>query len=124
VSIGLNIDLPFEQKSNPYINLPLEFRYFFVRKVMFIKHSMAFICLPGGFGTMDELFEALTLIQTRKIRPFPIIMVGSSFWSGLVDWFQNQLVSGGMISPEDMSLFKVMDDADEIVSYIRRTVVL
>lgn len=124
VSIGLNIDLPFEQKTNPYVNLPLDFRYFFVRKVMFIKYSMAFICLPGGFGTLDELFESLTLIQTRKIKPFPIIMVGSSFWGGLADWFQQQLVSGGRISSDDMLLFKVMDDVDEIVSYIRRTVVL
>jgi uncharacterized protein (TIGR00730 family) len=123
MSIGLNIDLPFEQKGNPYVNLPLDFRYFFVRKVMFIKYSMAFICLPGGFGTLDELFEALTLIQTRKIRPFPIIMVGSSFWSGLVDWIRQQLVTGGKISEEDMLLFEVMDEPDEIIKYIRKTVV-
>jgi uncharacterized protein (TIGR00730 family) len=123
MSIGLNIDLPFEQKGNPYVNLPLDFRYFFVRKVMFIKYSMAFICLPGGFGTLDELFEALTLIQTRKIKPFPIIMVGSSFWSGLVDWIRQQLISGDKISEEDMLLFEVMDEPDEIIKYIRKTVV-
>jgi len=123
MSIGLNIDLPFEQKGNPYVNLPLDFRYFFVRKVMFIKYSMAFICMPGGFGTLDELFEALTLIQTRKIRPFPIIMVGSSFWSGLVDWIRQQLVNSNKISEEDMLLFEVMDEPDEIVKYIRKTVV-
>ena len=123
MSIGLNIDLPFEQKGNPYVNLPLDFRYFFVRKVMFIKYSMAFICMPGGFGTLDELFEALTLIQTRKIKPFPIIMVGSSFWNGLVDWIRQQLINGNKIAEEDMLLFEVMDDPDEIVKYIRRTVV-
>lgn len=123
MSIGLNIDLPFEQKGNPYVNLPLDFRYFFVRKVMFIKYSMAFICMPGGFGTLDELFEALTLIQTRKIKPFPIIMVGSSFWSGLVDWIKEQLIGSNKISEEDMLLFEVMDGPDEIVKYIRKTVV-
>jgi len=123
LSIGLNIDLPLEQEPNPYVNLPLDFRYFFVRKVMFMKYSMAFICMPGGFGSMDELFESLTLIQTRKIRPFPIILVGSSFWSGLVDWFREQLVASGKISAEDMDLFEVFDDPDEIVSYIRKTVV-
>ncbi|MCI5146520.1 MAG: TIGR00730 family Rossman fold protein, partial [Candidatus Electrothrix sp. AR3] len=124
ISIGLNIDLPFEQEINPYVNLPLDFRHFFIRKVMFIKYSMAFICLPGGFGTLDELFESLTLIQTRKIRPFPIIMVGSSFWGGLVDWFREQLVGNGKISEEDLLLFEVMDDVDEIVSYIRKMVIL
>jgi uncharacterized protein (TIGR00730 family) len=123
MSVGLNIDLPFEQQGNPYVNLPLDFRYFFVRKVMFIKYSMAFICLPGGFGTLDELFEALTLIQTRKIRPFPIIMVGSAFWGGMVDWIRQQLISNGKIDDEDMLLFEVMDNVDEIVKYIRKTVV-
>jgi hypothetical protein len=123
MSIGLNIDLPFEEKNNPYVNLPLDFRYFFVRKVMFIKYSMAFICLPGGFGTLDELFEALTLIQNRKIKPFPIIMVGSSFWSGLVDWIRQQLITGDKIAEEDMLLFEVMDEPDEIIKYIRKTVV-
>jgi len=123
MSIGLNIDLPFEQQGNPYVNLPLDFRYFFVRKVMFIKYSMAFICLPGGFGTLDELFEALTLIQTRKIRPFPIIMVGSAFWGGMVDWIRQQLISSGKIDEEDMLLFEVMDNVDDIVKYIRKTVV-
>jgi uncharacterized protein (TIGR00730 family) len=123
MSIGLNIDLPFEQKGNPYVTLPLDFRYFFVRKVMFIKYCMAFICLPGGFGTLDELFEALTLIQTKKIRPFPIIMVGSTFWGGMIDWIKQQLVGSGKIGEEDMLLFEVMDNADEIVRYIRKTVV-
>ncbi|WP_339136822.1 MAG: TIGR00730 family Rossman fold protein [Candidatus Electrothrix sp. GW3-4] len=124
ISIGLNIDLPFEQHQNPYVNLPLGFRYFFVRKVMFIKYSMAFICLPGGFGTLDELFESLTLIQTRKIKPFPIILVGSSFWSGLVEWIREQLINNGKIEHTDLLLFEILDDADEIVASIRRTVIL
>jgi len=123
LSIGLNIDLPHEQEGNDYVNLPLDFRYFFVRKVMFMKYSMAFICLPGGFGSMDELFESLTLIQTRKIKPFPIILVGSSFWTGLVDWFREQLLGNGKIVEDDFMLFEVMDDVDEIVSYIRKTVI-
>ncbi|MCI5222971.1 MAG: TIGR00730 family Rossman fold protein [Candidatus Electrothrix sp. AR4] len=124
VSIGLNIDLPFEQKQNPYVNLPLAFRHFFVRKVMFMKYSMAFICLPGGFGTLDELFESLTLIQTRKIKPFPIILVGSSFWNGLVDWLREQLIGNGKIDEGDLMLFEVVDDVEDVVSYIRKTVVL
>ncbi len=123
LSIGLNIDLPHEQEGNPYVNLPLDFRYFFVRKVMFMKYSMAFICMPGGFGSMDELFESLTLIQTKKIKPFPIILVGSSFWSGLLDWIREQLLGNGKIAEDDLMLFEVMDDVDEIVSYIRKTVV-
>ncbi|MDU9050995.1 MAG: TIGR00730 family Rossman fold protein [Candidatus Electrothrix sp. Rat3] len=124
VSIGLNIDLPFEQHSNPYVNLPMDFRYFFVRKVMFIKYSMAFICLPGGFGTLDELFESLTLIQTHKIKPFPIILVGTSFWTGLVDWIREQMISNGKIDKTDLLLFEILDDVDEIVAFIRRTVIL
>ncbi|MBW2329330.1 MAG: TIGR00730 family Rossman fold protein [Deltaproteobacteria bacterium] len=123
LSIGLNIDLPHEQEGNAYVNLPLDFRYFFVRKVMFMKYSMAFICMPGGFGSMDELFESLTLIQTRKIKPFPIILVGSLFWNGLVDWLREQLLGNGTIAEEDLMLFEIMDDVDEIVSYIRKTVV-
>ncbi len=123
LSIGLNIDLPHEQEGNAYVNLPLDFRYFFVRKVMFMKYSMAFICMPGGFGSMDELFESLTLIQTRKIKPFPIILVGSRFWTGLVDWLREQMLGTGKIAKEDLALFEIMDDVDEIVSYIRKTVV-
>jgi len=123
LSIGLNIDLPHEQEGNPYVNLPLDFRYFFVRKVMFMKYSMGFICMPGGFGSMDELFESLTLIQTRKIKPFPIILVGSSYWSGLVDWLREQLLGNGKIAEDDLELFEIMDEVDEVVSYIRKTVV-
>ncbi|MBM9537958.1 TIGR00730 family Rossman fold protein [Desulfobulbus alkaliphilus] len=119
LSIGLNIDLPHEQAVNAYVNLPLAFRYFFVRKVMFMKYSTAFICFPGGFGSLDELFESLTLIQTRKIKPFPIVLVGSTFWGGLVGWLQERLLAGGKIAEEDLNLFVVMDDVEEIVDHIR-----
>ncbi len=124
VSIGLNISLPHEQRPNPYTNFPLHFKYFFVRKVMFMKYSMGFICMPGGFGSLDELFESLTLIQTHKIKPFPIILFGSSFWGGLIDWIREQLLSGGRISEDDLLLFDVMDDVDEVVRYIRKTLVI
>jgi uncharacterized protein (TIGR00730 family) len=123
LSIGLNIDLPHEQEGNPYVNLPLDFRYFFVRKVMFMKYSMAFVCMPGGLGSLDELFESLTLIQTRKIKPFPIILVGSSFWNGLIDWIKEQLLGSGKIVEEDLLLFEVLDEVDDIVKYIRKIVV-
>lgn len=123
VSIGLNISLPHEQTPNPYSNFPLHFKYFFVRKVMFMKYSMAFICMPGGYGSLDELFEALTLIQTQRIKPFPIVLVGSDFWSGLVDWIKDKLLANGNISPEDMSLFQVVDDADAVVNLIKKTVI-
>lgn len=123
LSIGLNIDLPHEQEGNQYVNLPLDFRYFFVRKVMFMKYSLAFICMPGGLGSLDELFESLTLIQTRKIKPFPIILVGSSFWTGLVDWIKEQLLGSGKIAEEDLLLFEVFDEVDEVVQHIRKNVV-
>lgn len=122
-SVGLNIDLPFEQHDNPYIDRDknLNFDYFFARKVMFVKYSQAFVVMPGGFGTMDELFEAITLIQTQKIDKFPIILVGSEFWKGLVDWFQKTLLDEFQnISPEDMYLFKVVDTADEVVDIIEK----
>lgn len=123
ISIGLNISLPHEQTPNPYSNFPLHFKYFFVRKVMFMKYSMAFICMPGGYGSLDELFEALTLIQTERIKPFPIVLVGSDFWSGLVDWIRDKLLSNGNISSEDISLFQVIDDPEEVVKHIKKTVV-
>lgn len=123
LSIGLNVDLPHEQEGNQFVNLPLDFRYFFVRKVMFMKYSMAFVCMPGGFGSMDELFESLTLIQTRKIKPFPIILVGSSFWNGLVEWIKEELLAKGRIGEEDLLLFEVFDEVDDIVQHIRKTVV-
>ena len=124
VSIGLNISLPHEQEPNPYANLPLHFKYFFVRKVMFMKYSMAFICMPGGFGSMDELFESLTLIQTQRIKPFPIVLVGSSFWSGLVEWLKESFIGNGTISEEDMDLFEIIDDPADVVDYIKKTVIV
>lgn len=120
-SVGLNIDLPFEQSSNPYIDPDklLTFDFFFVRKLMFTKYAQGFVVLPGGFGTMDELFEALTLIQTYKIGKFPIVLVGKDFWSGLIDWIQKvMLEKEKYISPEDMFIFKVVDTADEAVEII------
>lgn len=120
-SIGFNIELPFEQHLNPYIDKlhSMEFDYFFVRKLMFIKYSQGFIVMPGGFGTLDELTEALTLIQTYKIGRFPIVLVGSEFWGGLLDWFRNTLLAQGLISEENFSLFRVVDTADEAVAHIK-----
>ncbi len=124
VSIGLNISLPHEQAPNPYANIPLNFKYFFVRKVMFMKYSMAFICMPGGFGSMDELFESLTLIQTQRIRPFPIIMVGSDFWGGLVDWMKEKMLGMECVNEEDLHLFTVLDEVEEITDFLKNTVVI
>jgi len=123
-SIGINIELPFEQKPNPYITVPLSFRYFFVRKVMFVKYAIAYIVLPGGFGTLDEFFEALTLIQTRKIRPFPVILVGTDYWDDLIGFMRTRMVPHGMINKEDLNIFKLMDDPEEIVEYIKKFVIL
>lgn len=120
-SVGLNIDLPFEQHFNPYIDHDknLQFDYFFVRKVMFVKYSQGFVVMPGGFGTLDELFEAITLIQTRKIGKFPIILVGREFWSGLLDWIKTVMIEKYFnASPEDLNLIKVVDTADEVVTII------
>ncbi len=113
-SIGLNVDLPHEQDPNPYQTHELKFRYFFIRKVMLVKYSTAFVVFPGGFGTIDELFEALTLVQTKKVTPFPIFLVGVEFWRGLVQWLQGTLVRHGTVSEHDLHLFKVVDDVDEI----------
>jgi len=121
VSIGLNIEIPFEQLPNPYIDKLISFRYFFVRKVMFIKYSIAFVIMPGGFGTMDELFEALTLIQTHKIKPFPVYMVGKDYWKGLIDWLKERMLGEGKISPEDLNYLHIVDSLDEVVKGIRRT---
>ncbi len=123
-SVGLNIDLPFEQAPNIFTNLPLSFKYFFVRKVMFNKYAMAFICMPGGFGTLDEVFEALTLIQTKRIKPFPVILVGTEYWSGLLDWIKERILSTNKVDNDDMMIFNVIDDPTEIVSYIKKTVIL
>ena len=120
-SIGLNVDLPHEQSPNAYQTDELKFRYFFVRKVMLVKYSTAFVVFPGGFGTIDELFEALTLIQTKKIKPFPVFLVGVEFWRGLLQWLQGTLVRAGTIAEHDLHLFKVVDDVsgipDEIEAY-------
>ncbi len=120
-SVGLNIELPFEQHFNPYIDNDknLQFDYFFVRKVMFVKYSQGFVVMPGGFGTLDELFEAITLIQTKKIGRFPIILVGSEFWGGLMEWIENVLLEKYQkISPVDMNLFKIVDSSDEVVNHL------
>lgn len=119
-SVGLNIELPFEQHDNPYIDSDksLDFDYFFVRKVMFIKYSQGFVVMPGGFGTMDELFEAITLIQTKKIGKFPIVLVGTKYWSGLMDWIKNTLVTEGTIHMDDLSLISIVDTEDEVLEVI------
>ncbi|CAN5904135.1 TIGR00730 family Rossman fold protein [soil metagenome] len=113
-SFGLNIDLPHEQDPNPYQTDEIKFRYFFTRKVMLVKYSTAFVVFPGGFGTLDETFEALTLIQTKKIKPFPVYLIGVDYWQGLVDWLKSTPEVLGTISPEDLDLFKVMDDVSNI----------
>ena len=119
-SVGLNIDLPFEQHDNPYIDQDknLQFDYFFVRKVMFVKYSQGFVVMPGGFGTLDELFEAITLIQTNKIEKFPIILVGRTFWAGLLDWVKSTLLENGNISEKDLDLLQMADNEDEVVNHI------
>ena len=119
-SVGLNIALPFEQNDNPYIDSDksLDFDYFFVRKVMFVKYSQGFVVMPGGFGTLDEFFEAMTLIQTQKIGKFPIVLVGKSFWEGLLDWIKNTLLKEGNISPEDLNLIAVVDTEEEVLEVI------
>jgi len=118
-SIGLNIQLPFEQKENPYVGHGIEFHYFFCRKVMFVKYSVAFVILPGGFGTMDELFESLTLIQTQRILPFPVVLMGKKYWSGLVRWLKNSMLENGCISPADLNIIHQTDDPDEAVAIVR-----
>jgi hypothetical protein len=117
-SIGLNIQLPHEQSANAYQDISLYFRHFFSRKVMFVKYASAYVVMPGGFGTLDELAEILTLVQTTKTRRIPIVLVHSPFWQGLVDWFRNTLVKQGTISAQDMDLFVILDDADSIVNHI------
>ena len=118
LSVGLAIDLPFEEPENPYIDRPLRFHYFFTRKVMFVRYASAFVVFPGGFGTLDELFEALTLIQTRKIRGFPLVLVGSDYWTPLVGFLREQVLGGGKIGAGDLELMAIADDADEIVRIV------
>ena len=123
-SVGLNIRLPFEQKPNRFARIRLEFKYFFPRQVMLVKYATAYIVMPGGFGTLDELFEAVTLIQTHRIQPHPIILVGSDYWSGLLNWIRQQLAVRGLISAEDLDLLRVIDDPDDIVQAVREKVIL
>jgi uncharacterized protein (TIGR00730 family) len=123
-SIGLNIDLPAEQAPNQYTNIRLSFRYFFVRKVMFVKYAVAYIIFPGGFGTLDELSEAITLIQTKKIKPFPVVLVEKAYWQGLLDWIKGTLLKEQHISPEDLEIIQVIDEPKEILKCIKRTVIL
>ena len=124
MSVGLNIELPHEQHPNEYSNVKLDFHYFFVRKVMFVKYAVAYVIMPGGFGTMDELFEALTLVQTKRIRPFPVILMESDYWSGLVDWIKESLLARGNISAQDLDIFTLIDDPREAVKLISQRVVL
>jgi len=118
LSIGLAIDLPFQEPENPFIDRPLRFHYFFTRKVMFVRYASAFVVFPGGFGTLDELFEALTLIQTRKIRSFPLVLVGSGYWTPLVGWLREQVLGEAKISAADLDLLSVVDDAEDIVRIV------
>ena len=118
LSVGLGIELPFEQSLNDWVDLGLEFRYFFARKTMFVKYAQAFVIMPGGFGTLDECFEALTLVQTRKVNQFPVILMGTAFWAPLLDWLKGTLAAQGYIHPGDMDLFTVTDDVDEAVRII------
>ena len=117
-SVGLNIDLPFEQHSNPYLDVDLEFHYFFTRKLMFVRFSQAFVVFPGGYGTLDELFEALTLIQTHKTGHFPVVLAGRDYWAGLVEWMRERLLGEGKISPEDLQLITLSDDPGEIARLV------
>lgn len=123
-SVGMNIRLPFEQKPNPYANIHVDYKYFFIRKVMFVKYAVAYVILPGGFGTMDELFEALTLIQTKRIKSFPVILMGSEYWQGLFDWLRKTMLAEGKITPADLDLIEVIDDPEEAVHHIKKYVIV
>ena len=122
LSIGLNIELPMEQKPNPYLNHLISFKYFFVRKLMLIKYGWTYIIFPGGFGTLDEFFEAVTLIQTHKIKPFPIILVGSEYWEGLVKWIKDTILFNNFINEKDLDIFKIIDDPYEIMNEVIKCV--
>jgi uncharacterized protein (TIGR00730 family) len=123
-SVGLNIRLPREQKPNKYANIRLDYKYFFIRKVMFVKYAVAYVIMPGGFGTLDELFEALTLIQTKRIRSFPVILVDSRYWKGLIDWMKETLLKAKFISSSDLDIFHIVDKPEEAVSIIKRRVIV
>jgi len=119
-SVGLNIELPMEQTPNAYQDVKVEFRYFFVRKLMFVKYAIAYVIFPGGFGTMDELFEALTLIQTKKIRSFPVVLVGKDYWEGLISWLRKTVLESGAVSPEDIDLMHIVDEPEEVCAIINK----
>ena len=123
-SVGVNIKLPMEQQANAFTDLQLELNYFFVRKVMFIKYAQAYVGMPGGFGTLDEIFEAITLIQTKRIKPFPVILVGTDYLSGLLGWIKDTLLKGKLISADDIDLVRITDDPDEVVKIIKQTVII
>jgi uncharacterized protein (TIGR00730 family) len=118
VSVGLGIELPFEQRLNDWVNIGIDFRYFFARKTMFVKYALGFVVLPGGFGTMDELFEALTLVQTRKVTRFPVVLMGTAYWAGLIAWMRDTMQAGGKIGPDNLNLMCLTDDPDEAVRHI------
>jgi uncharacterized protein (TIGR00730 family) len=118
LSVGLGIELPFEQGLNPWVDLGINFRYFFTRKTMFVKYSQAFVCLPGGFGTLDELFEALTLVQTKKVTKFPVVLLGSEYWGGLYDWLKHTVLDSGKINDKDLALVHVTDDIADAVRVV------
>ena len=119
LSIGCNIELPYEQKANPYLDVHIDFRYFFVRKLMLVKYARAFVILPGGLGTIDELYEALTLIQTGKIQRFPVVLMGTDYWRDLVDWMEEKMLGEGMINPSDLQLLQLTDDPDQAVAVVK-----
>ena len=123
-SIGMNIKLPFEQKPNPYANLQLDYKYFFIRKVMFVKYAVAYVIVPGGYGTMDELFEALTLIQTKRVKSFPLILMGREYWQGLLDWLKNSMLQKDMILPYDLEMIQIIDEPEDIVKHIKKYVIV
>lgn len=123
-SVGLNIRLPFEQAPNPFQTIPLDFEYFFVRKVMFVKYAMAYVVMPGGLGTLDEFFEAAVLVQTKRIRAFPIVLYDSGFWGGLMDWIKTRLLERGFIDGADLELFTLVDTPEEAASFIKRHIVI
>ena len=123
-SVGMNIKLPFEQKPNPYANLQLDYKYFFIRKVMFVKYAVAYVIMPGGYGTMDEFFEALTLIQTKRVKSFPVILMGRDYWQGLLDWLQNTMQQKDMILPCDLEMIQIIDEPEEVVKHIKKYVII
>ena len=123
-SVGMNIRLPYEQKPNSYANINIDYKYFFIRKVMFVKYAVAYVILPGGFGTMDELFEAMTLIQTRRIKSFPVILMGSEYWRGLIQWLKDTMVRDGKIDCEDLDLIQIFDEPDDAVKHIAKFVIV